>query len=65
MTGLDQVDPVLAEDRRTILFYGYSTAPDQVFLASMALPTPISEQVFDDLRDEYRQLAPTLEWHEV
>lgn len=51
---IEQVDPVLAEDGLSIMFYGHTPDDDQTFIWTISLPIPITEDNF---------LVP--EWREV
>ncbi|MGN7878568.1 hypothetical protein [Ensifer sp. 22460] len=51
-----QIDPVLGEDGRNIGFYCWDD-DDEVFFFSVGLPMQVSEDAFEDLLVEWRQLG--------
>lgn len=55
-----QVDPVLTEDGKTVLFYGHTDDDDVLFLQSVTLPIAIEEQHFD--RDEWQGAVRADQW---
>ncbi|WP_026619403.1 hypothetical protein M728_001103 [Ensifer sp. WSM1721] len=52
---IEQVDPELAEDGRSIMFYGHTPDDDQTFTWSISLPIPITENAF--LVSEWREVG--------
>lgn len=62
MTGvIEQVDPVLAEDGKTILFYGWTPFGEDM-IASLELPIEIDETAF--IQDEWRHVE-NLHWRKL
>ncbi|WP_086996954.1 hypothetical protein [Rhizobium sullae] len=43
---IEQVDPVLGDDGRSICFYGHTPDEDQTFVWSVSLPMAITEDAF-------------------
>lgn len=58
---IEQVDPVLSEDGRTILFYGW-TASGEDMIASLEFPIKIDEAAF--IQDQWRGVE-NLHWRKL
>ncbi|WP_259668864.1 hypothetical protein [Rhizobium sp. NLR8a] len=54
---IEQVDPVLTEDGRSVCFYGHTPDEDQTFIWSIRLPMVIEEDAFEELLAEWRELG--------
>lgn len=52
---IEQVDPVLADDGLSIMFYGHTLDDDQTFIWTISLPMAITENAF--LVSEWRQVG--------
>ena len=46
VADIEQVDPVLSDDGRSVFFYGHTPDPDVTFLWSVNLPMVITEDAF-------------------
>ncbi|TAZ83591.1 hypothetical protein ELH72_10240 [Rhizobium ruizarguesonis] len=51
-----QVDPELAEDGRSVCFYGWTADRETIFW-SISLPMMVNEDAFEDLLLEWRRLG--------
>ncbi|MGO8496838.1 hypothetical protein [Rhizobium croatiense] len=54
---IEQIDPELAEDGRSVCFYGHTPDDDETFFWSVSLPMMIEEAAFEDLLPEWRELG--------
>ncbi|MGR9135659.1 hypothetical protein [Rhizobium leguminosarum] len=54
---VQQIDPELVEDGRSVCFYGWTADDDLTLVWSVALPMEINEDAFEDLLLEWRQLG--------
>lgn len=54
---IEQVDPVLSDDGRSVCFYGHTPDEDQTFFWSISLPMRIAEDVFEGLLPDWRELG--------
>jgi hypothetical protein len=61
MPDFEQVDSVLAEDRRTVHLWGYE-ADETAWLATVYLPMPVAEEAFDDCLGDWRDLRNLVWW---
>ncbi|WP_018445642.1 MULTISPECIES: hypothetical protein [Rhizobium] len=52
---IEQVDPVLTDDGRSVCFYGHTPDEDQTFIWSIRLPMVIEEDAF--LVEEWRAIG--------
>jgi hypothetical protein len=59
--AIEQIDPVLAEDGKTVLLHGWC-ADDELYMQSFELPEPITEEAFDLVLEEWRQAARAEAW---
>ncbi|MGO6783506.1 hypothetical protein [Rhizobium ruizarguesonis] len=54
---IEQVDPVLSEDGRSVCFFGHTPDEDQTFFWSIGLPMMVEEDVFENLLPEWREVG--------
>ena len=54
---VEQIDPVLGDDGRSVFFYGHTPDDDQTYTWSIKLPMVIEESAFEDMLTEWRELA--------
>jgi len=52
---VEQVDAVLCEDGRSVVFYAWTADPDACFVWSVSLPMPTTEEAF--LATEWRAIG--------
>lgn len=54
---VQQIDPELVEDGRSVCFYAWKADDDLTLVWSISLPMVIAEDAFEDLLVEWRRLG--------